>query len=98
MQGPVFHGGGMTLSKAKEGGVDTTQQKSARGLAERKGLLPSTWIGRGVRLEYLDGYQSPIEASGVLLDTYPVGAILNLNGAWVCLPWERLVLVELVED
>jgi hypothetical protein len=86
-----------------------TQKKSANvgshggggrngSVVPTKGLLPSTWVGRGVRLEYLDGYQSPIETTGVLLDTFPVGPILNLSGARVCLPWERLILVELVED
>jgi hypothetical protein len=75
-----------------------TQKKSVGGVAPTRGLLPSTWIGRGVKVEYLDGYSSPIETSGVLLDTFPVGPILNLSGARVCLPWERLLLVELVED
>jgi hypothetical protein len=86
-----------------------TQKKSANvgshggggrngSVPQTKGLLPSTWIGRGVRLEYLDGYSSPIETTGVLLDTFPVGPVLNLSGARVCLPWERLLLIELVED
>jgi hypothetical protein len=72
--------------------------RNAAPLAPTKGLLPSTWICRGVRLEYFDAYGSAQETSGTLLDCYPAGPILNLAGAKTCLAWERLVLLELVED
>jgi hypothetical protein len=75
-----------------------TQKKSVGGVAPTRGLLPSTWIGRGVRLEYIDSYQSAQETSGVLLDTFPVGPILNLSRAKMCLSWDRVVFIELVED
>ena len=67
-------------------------------VAQTRGLLPRTWVGRGVRLEYVDAYESAQETSGILLDIYPVGPILSLGGAKTCLSWDRVVLVELVED
>ena len=32
-----------------------------------KGLLPSTWLERTLKLEYVDGFGAGVEASGVLL-------------------------------
>ena len=63
-----------------------------------KGLLPSTWIERTLRVSYVDCYGGGQEASGTLLDLYPVGPILSLNGAKSLISWDRLVLCELVED
>jgi hypothetical protein len=68
------------------------------GMAPTKGMLPSTWVGRGVRLEYVDAYESAQETSGILLDIYPVGPILSLGGAKTCLSWDRVVFIELMED
>jgi hypothetical protein len=91
--------------------VDTHKQSTsvgarsaeARGgrngsVAQTKGLLPSTWVGRGVRLEYVDAYESAQETSGILLDIYPVGPVLSLHGAKTCLSWDRVVFIELMED
>jgi len=36
--------------------------------------------------------------SGELLDLYPAGPILSLNGAKALISWDRLALVELEED
>jgi len=63
-----------------------------------KGLLPSTWLERTLRVSYVDCYGSGQEASGTLLDLYPAGPILNLNGAKALISWDRLAVVELVED
>lgn len=63
-----------------------------------RGLLPSTWLSRTLRLEYASADGSPVETSGTLLDWYPAGVVLQIAGAKVLIPWERLVLVELVED
>jgi hypothetical protein len=68
------------------------------GMAPTKGLLPNTWIGRGVRLEYVDAYESAQETSGVLLDLCPVGPILSLGGqrrashgiGWCLSSWWRI--------
>jgi hypothetical protein len=63
-----------------------------------KGLLPSTWIERTLKLEYVDASGVRVEASGTLLDIYPFGPVLSLNGAKALISWDRLVLCELVED
>ena len=43
-------------------------------------------------------YGSGQQTSGVLLDFYPTGPVLSIGGAKTLLPWDRLVLCELVED
>jgi hypothetical protein len=63
-----------------------------------KGLLPSTWIERTLRVSYVDCYGGGQETSGTLLDLYPTGPILNLNGAKALISWDRLAVVELIED
>ena len=63
-----------------------------------KGLLPSTWLERTLKVEYVDGSGVGQATSGTLLDLYPAGPILNLNGAKALISWDRLVLCELVED
>jgi hypothetical protein len=63
-----------------------------------KGLLPSTWIERTLKVAYTDCYGSGQEASGTLLDLYPAGPVLNIGGAKTLLSWDRLAAVELVED
>jgi hypothetical protein len=63
-----------------------------------KGLLPSTWLERTLKVAYTDCYGSGQETSGTLLDLYPAGPILNLNGAKALISWDRLTVVELVED
>ena len=63
-----------------------------------KGLLPSTWLERTLKLEYVDSFGAGVETSGTLLDLYPAGPVLNVAGAKTLICWERLVLCELVED
>jgi hypothetical protein len=66
--------------------------------AAPKGLLPSTWLGRSLRIEYVDAYGGGQETRGTLLDFYPAGPVLHVAGAKTLICWERLVLCELVED
>ena len=66
--------------------------------AAPKGLLPSTWLQRTLKVAYTDCYGSGQETSGTLLDLYPAGPVLNIAGAKTLICWERLVLCELVED
>ena len=63
-----------------------------------KGLLPSTWLERTLKVAYTDCHGSGQETSGTLLDLYPAGPVLNIGGAKTLLSWDRLVLCELVED
>ena len=63
-----------------------------------KGFMPSTWLNRTLRIEYLGGVEGLRETTATLLDVYPAGPILNIAGGKTLLCWERLVLCELVED
>jgi hypothetical protein len=63
-----------------------------------RGMLPSTWLGRTLRISYLDAYGGGQETSGTLLDFFPAGPVLNIRGAKTLISWDRLAVVELVED
>ena len=76
--------------------VDGTPALPRRG--GPKGLLPSTWLERTLKVEYTDCYGSGQATSGTLLDLYPAGPILNIGGAKTLISWDRLALCELVED
>jgi hypothetical protein len=73
-------------------------QPSLPKRAGPKGLLPSAWITRTLKLEYVDSFGVGQATSGTLLDLFPAGPILNIGGAKTLLSWDRLVLCELVED
>lgn len=63
-------------------------------------LFPSSWMRREVRISYDDGSGAPKAAdlSGVLLEFCGAGLIVQADGSKNLLPWERFVLVELVES
>ena len=63
-----------------------------------RSMLPSTWIGRNVALEYVGADGRAAATNGVLLDWCPVGMLVLVAGAKTLLCWERLVLAELRED
>jgi hypothetical protein len=63
-----------------------------------KGLLPSTWLERTLKVEYTDCYGAGQATSGTLLDLYPAGPVFNIGGAKTLISWDRLALCELVED
>ena len=63
-----------------------------------KGLLPSTWLERTLRLEYVDGFGTGVQASGVLLDYFPAGPVLHIDGVKTLISWDRLVVAQLVEE
>jgi hypothetical protein len=63
-----------------------------------RGMLPATWTGRTLRLEYADANGRGQKASGTLLDWTPVGPVLNLHRAKTVIGWGRIVLYELVAD
>jgi hypothetical protein len=63
-----------------------------------KGMLPSTWMQRTLRVQYLDAYGDGQETSGTLLDFFPAGPVLNISGAKTLISWDRLAVVELAED
>jgi hypothetical protein len=63
-----------------------------------KGLLPSTWLERTLRVAYVDESGSGVETSGTLLDLGPFGPILNLSGEKTALSWDCLRTVILLND
>ncbi len=63
-----------------------------------RGLLPSTWLERTLKVSYTDCNGDGQETSGTLLDLYPAGLVLNIGGVKTLISWDRLVLCELVED
>ncbi len=72
-----------------------------RPVARRVGtrsMLPSTWLGRTLRIEYVGPDSKAATTTGTLLDWCPVGPILLLAGARAIVGWDRIVLVELHAD
>jgi hypothetical protein len=63
-----------------------------------RGLLPSTWLGRSLRVAYVGIDGKGVETSGILLDYYGCGPVFNLAGGRVLIPWDRLASLELVND
>ncbi|MDP8951958.1 MAG: hypothetical protein M3N18_06940 [Actinomycetota bacterium] len=63
-----------------------------------RSMLPSTWISRSLRVEYVDASGRAATTTGTLLDWCPAGPILLLAGARTIVGWDRLVLVELAAD
>jgi len=63
-----------------------------------KGLLPSTWLNRSLRVEYVDAYGGGQETRGALLELYPFGPVLSLSGEKTALSWDSLRAVTLIND
>jgi hypothetical protein len=64
-----------------------------------RGMLPSTWIDRTLRLEYVGAGGDARETTATFLDWTPVGILVSTSqGAKSLIAWERLVLAELQED
>ena len=63
-----------------------------------KGLLPSTWLERTLKVAYVDACGASVETSGTLLDLYPFGPVLNLSGEKTALSWDSLRSVTLIND
>jgi hypothetical protein len=63
-----------------------------------KPMIPTSWLQRGMRIEYVDSNGRGVATTVKLLDTYPAGLILAVDGCRMLLSWERLVLAELVEN
>jgi hypothetical protein len=62
-------------------------------------MVPTTWLDRTIRLEYVGPGGEGRETTATLLDWTPAGMLLMVSGAKkTLLSWERLVLCELVED
>ena len=63
-----------------------------------KGMLPGTWTGRVLKVEYVSADGLAATTSGVLLDYFPCGPVLNVEGKRTMICWERLTVLELQPD
>lgn len=81
------------MTKPDANGTPVLPKRSAP-----KGLLPSTWLQRSVRLSYVDGNGAERDTQGTLLDLYPFGPVVNIVGSKTAIAWERVVVCELIED
>ncbi len=82
------------------GAMTTPPGYDDKPLPERnghRGMVPSTWLGRSVKLEYTDAHGLGVETSGILLDWCGTGPVFNLAGAKVLVAWDRVCLLELVD-
>jgi hypothetical protein len=64
-----------------------------------RGLLPSTWTGRTLKIEYTAADGLPVTTTGALLEYFPFGPVLRSSGGerWA-LAWDRISTIELQED
>jgi hypothetical protein len=64
-----------------------------------RGLLPSTWTGRTLKVEYAPADGMPSSTTGCLLECFAFGPILKSgDGDKFALSWDRISLVQLEED
>jgi len=63
-----------------------------------RGMLPSTWLQRELRLDYVSADGAASTATGVLLDWYPMGPVLSVGGVRTLLSWDAIRVIELRED
>jgi hypothetical protein len=68
-----------------------------------RGLLPGTWVGHTVKVEYASADGLPATTTGALLEYFPFGPVLRSAQGdkfadKFALSWDRISLVELKED
>ena len=76
---------------------DTNGDRPLRRANRPRGLLPSTWLERTLRLEHVVGGEVR-QTVGVLADLYPAGPVLTVGGARLLISWDTLATVELAPD
>jgi hypothetical protein len=88
-----------TVYPSEASGVMATPDSKV--LPKRNGtrsMLPSTWVGRSLRIEYRDAFGKGQKTSATLLDWCSLGIVVDSYGAKAIIPWERLGWIELVPD
>ncbi len=82
-------------------GIETDQRRYRNGAAldgSGRTALPSTWLNRGLSIQYRNAYDEGVETSGILAGLFPFGMIVNIKGAKTVISWDAVRVVELVED
>ena len=85
--------GDLAMTRPDVNGAPALPKRSAP-----KGLLPSTWLERTLKVAYVDADGAGVETSGTLLDLYPFGPVLSLSGEKTALSWDCLRAVTLIND
>ena len=60
-------------------------------------MVPGTWQGRGLRIEYTGPGGEDRSTSGRLLDTCGLGLVLASGGARTVIAWSALTTIELID-
>ena len=60
-----------------------------------KGIIPTSWQGRTIRVAYIDVDGVGQETSATLLDSFPFGPVLNIAGSRTLVSWDAIRLIEL---
>ena len=63
-----------------------------------RGILPLSWTGRVIEVDYIGPDGAPAHAKGAYLDFCTSGPILNVEGRKTVVCFERICTVALVED
>jgi hypothetical protein len=63
-----------------------------------RSMLPSTWMGRSLRVEYVGADGKGQKTSGTYHDHCGTGIVLRAHGTRMIFSWDRIVLAELVAD
>ena len=85
--------GNLAMTRPESNGTPALPKRSGP-----KALLPSTWVERTLKVAYVDASGSGVESTGTLLDLYPFGPVMSLEGEKTALAWESLRSVTLVND
>jgi hypothetical protein len=60
-----------------------------------RGMVPTTWLSRAVRIEYTDAEGGAVSTSATLLDWCGLGVVINSKGARCIVAWDRIAIIEL---
>jgi hypothetical protein len=64
-----------------------------------KGLLPYSWVGHTLKLEFVGADGTLEKATGAYVEQHGFGPVLKRSlGDRFCISWDRLVQVQLQED
>jgi hypothetical protein len=106
-RGATEYGGGSVTEDFELAGVAEVSTPERRGVEKSvplpkrggpKTMLPSSWLGRKIRVEYVSAWGEGVGLSATYLDWAPSGIIVNVKGSRTLLAWDCVKLVELVED
>lgn len=64
-----------------------------------KSMVPLSWVGREIGIDFVNGHGNDVTSTrGTLLDWCVLGLVLSIKGTKTLVSFDRLVLLELVND